>query len=59
MSRSNLKYHYDDQTKQILNEAFEELEALINLSSEQKKEEQYAEFIVNIFEKILDNNANI
>ena len=59
MSRSDLKYDYDDQTKQVMNETFKELEALINLSNNQEKEKQYAKRIVDTFEKILDSDANI
>ena len=39
MSRSDLKYNWNDQTEQVLNETFKKLEALINSSSNQKKEE--------------------
>ena len=42
-----------------MNEAFKELEALINFSSNQEKKEQYAKRIVDIFEKILDNDVSI
>ena len=59
MFRSDLKYDYDDQTKEVMNETFKEFEALINFSNDQKKKEQYAKRIVDIFEKILNSNANI
>ena len=59
MFKSDLEYDYDDQTKQVMNETFKELEALISLSSNQEKKRQYAERIVDIFEKILNSDANI
>ena len=33
MFKSNFKYDYDDQTKQVLNKTFEEFETLINFSN--------------------------
>ena len=59
MSRSDLKYDYDDQTEQVMNETFKGLEALISSSSNQEKKEQYAKRIVDTFEKILDSDVNI
>ena len=59
MFRSDLKYNYDNQTEEVMNEAFKKLEALINFSSDRKKEGQYAKHIVDIFEKILDSDINI
>ena len=59
MSRSDLKYNYDDQTEQVMNETFKKLKALINLSNDREKKKQYAKRIVDIFEKILNSNASI
>ena len=42
-----------------MNKMFKKLEALINLSSNQRKEEQCINNIVYIFERILNSDANI
>ena len=59
MFKSNLKYNYNDQTKQVINEAFKELETLINSSSDREKKEQYAKRIVDIFKRTLNSDVNI
>ena len=59
MSRSDLEYDWNDQTEQVLNETFKKLEALVSSSSSQKKEEQYINDIVDIFEKALNNDVSI
>ena len=37
MFKSNLKYDYDDQTKQVINETFKKFEALINFSNDEER----------------------
>ena len=59
MSKSDLEYDYDDQTKQVMNEIFEELEALINHLNNSKKKEQCANHIVNTYERTLNNDISI
>ena len=59
MFKSDLEYDWDDQIEQVLNETFKKLEALINLSSSQKKKEQCINDIVDIFEKTLNSDASI
>ena len=59
MFKSNLKYNYNDQTKQVMNETFKRFETLINFSNNREKKEQYAERIVDIFERILNSDINI
>ena len=56
---SNLKYDYNNQTEQVMNETFKELETLINDSSNNKKKRQCANHIVGIFERTLSNDVNI
>ena len=59
MFRSDLKYDWDDQIEQVLNETIKKLEALISPSSNQKKKEQYINDIVDTFEKTLNSDASI
>ena len=59
MFKLDLKYDWNDQIEQILNETFKKFEALISPSSNQKKEEQYINDIVDIFEKALNSDASI
>ena len=59
MSKSDLKYNWDDQIEQVLNETFKKLEALISSSNNQKKKRQCINDIVDIFEKTLSSNASI
>ena len=37
MFKLNLKYDYDDQTKQVMNEMFKKFKALINFSNDREK----------------------
>ena len=59
MSKSYLKYDYNDQTEQIMNETFKKFEALINSSNNRKKKKQCTNYLVNIFERTLSNNVSI
>ena len=59
MFRSDLKYDWNDQIEQVINETFKKLKALINLSSNSVKKGQCINDIVDIFEKTLNSDASI
>ena len=59
MFKSNLKYDYDDQTEQVINEMFKEFEIWINDLSNSKKKKQCTNHIVDIFERTLNSDISI